>query len=149
MVLKQWYQSSLAYLSSLDTNCTTSIATNLQVLQNPEYMAYSTMLLLTVALLTLPPPCMNAQPLQSCPTLCNCVDCSPPGFICPWNTGVGCHAPSRESSPPRDQTQVSYMSCIGRWVLYHQHHLGSLHLRSIQQLLSSEIGQYVKSYLIS
>ena len=26
---------------------------------------------------------------------------------------------SRESSPPRDQTSISYISCIGRWVLYH------------------------------
>ena len=29
-------------------------------------------------------------------TLCNPMDCSPPGFLCPWdspgkNTGVGCH----------------------------------------------------------
>ena len=33
---------------------------------------------------------------------------------------------SRGSSQPRDQTHVSYVSCIGRWVLYHQHHLGRL-----------------------
>ena len=32
---------------------------------------------------------------------------------------------SRGSSWPRDQTHVSYVSCIGRWVLYHWHHLGS------------------------
>ena len=35
-----------------------------------------------------------AKPLQSCPTLCDPIDSSPPGF--PWdspgkNTGVGCH----------------------------------------------------------
>ena len=33
---------------------------------------------------------------KSCPTLCDTVDCSPPGSLCPWdfpgkNTGVGCH----------------------------------------------------------
>ena len=33
--------------------------------------------------------------LQSCPTLCNAMDSSPPGFSGPWgstgkNTGVGC-----------------------------------------------------------
>ena len=38
------------------------------------------------------------QPLQSCPTLCDPLDCSPPGFLCPWdfpgkNTGVGCPCP--------------------------------------------------------
>ena len=31
----------------------------------------------------------------------------------------------RGSSPSRDQTRVSYVSCIGRQVLYHQSHLGS------------------------
>ena len=30
---------------------------------------------------------------------------------------------SRGSSCPKDQTHVSYVSCIGRQVLYHQHHL--------------------------
>ena len=34
-------------------------------------------------------------------------------------------ASSRGSSQPRDQTCISYVSCIGRWVLYQQCHLGS------------------------
>ena len=34
---------------------------------------------------------------QSCLTLCDPMDCSPPGFLCPWdcpgkNTGMGYHA---------------------------------------------------------
>ena len=34
---------------------------------------------------------------------------------------------SRGSSQPRDRTLLSYIRrCIGRQVLYHQHHLGSL-----------------------
>ena len=37
-----------------------------------------------------------AKSLQSCPTLCDPIDSSPPGSPCPWdspgkNTGVGCH----------------------------------------------------------
>ena len=32
---------------------------------------------------------------------------------------------SRGSSQPRDWTCISYVSCIGRWVLYHWHHLGN------------------------
>ena len=37
-----------------------------------------------------------AASLQSCPTLCDPIDGSPPGFPRPWdspgkNTGVGCH----------------------------------------------------------
>ena len=31
----------------------------------------------------------------------------------------------RGSSQPRDQTQVFYVSCIGKWILYHECHLGS------------------------
>ena len=31
----------------------------------------------------------------------------------------------RGSSQPKDRTCLSYISCIGRQVLYHQHHLGS------------------------
>ena len=33
---------------------------------------------------------------------------------------------SRGSSLPRDRTCVLHISCIGRQVLYHQHHLGNL-----------------------
>ena len=35
------------------------------------------------------------------------------------NTGMGCMSFSREFSWPRDGTLVSYVSCIGKWVLYH------------------------------
>ena len=68
--------------------------------------------------------CVHAKLLQSCPTLCNPVNCSPPGSsvceilqarIVEW---VAMHS-SRGSSQPRDGTQVSYVSCIVRWVLYH------------------------------
>ena len=60
----------------------------------------------------------------SCVWLCNSMDCSPPGSSIPdilqarileWVA----MASSRGSSSPRDQTHVSYVSCIGRWVLYH------------------------------
>ena len=38
----------------------------------------------------------TAKSLQSCPTLCDPIDGSPPGSPCPWdspgkNTGLGCH----------------------------------------------------------
>ena len=38
---------------------------------------------------------------------------------------------SRGSSRPRDQTHVSYISCISRQVLYHQCHLGSPEIRAL------------------
>ena len=65
-----------------------------------------------------------AKSLQSCPTLWDSMDCSPPGSsvhgilqasILEWVAMPS----SRGSSRPRDQTQVSYVSCTGRWVLYH------------------------------
>ena len=40
-----------------------------------------------------------------------------------WN-GLPCPP----SSWPRDQTRLSYVSCIGRQVLYHWCHLGSLYI---------------------
>ena len=65
--------------------------------------------------------CVCAKLLQSCPNLWSC---SPPGSsvhgilqvrIPEWVAVPS----SRGSSWPRDQTWVSYVSCIGRQVLYH------------------------------
>ena len=48
----------------------------------------------------------------------------PTGLLHPWGslggkTGVGCHASPRGSSQPRDWTRISYVSSIGKRVLYH------------------------------
>ena len=65
--------------------------------------------------------CMHAQ---SCPTVCDPMDYSPPGSsvhgilqarILEWVTMLSC----RGSSQPWDQTCVSSISCIGRQVIYH------------------------------
>ena len=64
---------------------------------------------------------VHAKLLQSCPTLCDCMDCSPPGSsvhgisqagILEW-VAIPC---SRGSSRPRNQMRIS---CIGKWVLFH------------------------------
>ena len=52
---------------------------------------------------------------QSCPTLCNPMDCSPPGSFVHGdsqgkNPRVGCPTSSRQSSQPRDQTQVFHIA---------------------------------------
>ena len=57
------------------------------------------------------------------------MDCSPPGSSVHgiFQTRIlelVVISHSRGSSWPRDQTYISYVSCIGRGV-YHQHHLGS------------------------
>ena len=68
--------------------------------------------------------CLHAQSLPSCPTLCNTMDCSLPGSsvhgilqarIQKW---VAIFYP-RGFPWPRDWTHVSYVSCIGKQVLYH------------------------------
>ena len=68
--------------------------------------------------------CVHTKLLQSCPTLCNPMDCSPPGFsvhgilqarILEWVA----MAFSRGSSWPRDWTCITYISFLGRQVLYH------------------------------
>ena len=49
----------------------------------------------------------------------------PSRLFCPWdfpgkNTGVGCHSLLRGSSQSRDRIETqSWVSCIGRWDLYH------------------------------
>ena len=69
---------------------------------------------------------------QSCPTLCDTMGCSLPGFsvhgILPTRILEWVAMPSsRGSSQPRDQICVSYVSYIGRQILYHYYHLGSPH----------------------
>ena len=66
--------------------------------------------------------CLCVKSLQSCPTL-TLWDCSPPDSsvhgILQARILEGVAMPScRGPSPPRDRTQVSYASCVGRRVLY-------------------------------
>ena len=71
-----------------------------------------------------------AQVLQSCPVVCDSMDCSPPGSsvrgilharILEWVAMPS----SRGSFPPGDGTPVSSIPCILSQVLYHWRHLGS------------------------
>ena len=61
--------------------------------------------------------------MLSCSTLCDPMDCSPPGSslhgisqarVLEWVA----ISYSRGSSQPRNQTYISCISCFGRWVLY-------------------------------
>ena len=64
-----------------------------------------------------------ANSFQSGPTLCDSMDCSPPGSsvhgilqarILVWVA----MSSSRGSFQPKDQTRVSYVSCVGRRSLF-------------------------------
>ena len=67
--------------------------------------------------------------VQFCETLWTAAHQAP----CPWdspgkNTGVGCHVFHQGIFPTQGSNILSYVSCvscIGRQVLYQQHHLGS------------------------
>ena len=61
---------------------------------------------------------------QSCQTLCDPMDCSPPDFSVHGILQARileqvATASSNRSSGPRDQTHISFISCPGRWILYH------------------------------
>ena len=73
--------------------------------------------------------CQSCAHAQSFPTLCDPMDCSPPGSsvhgifqarILEWVA----ISSSRGSSRPRDQTRAACVSCIARWTLLLSH-LGS------------------------
>ena len=68
--------------------------------------------------------CTHAQSFSRCLTFCNPLDCSLLGSsihgisqarILEWDT----ISYSRGSSPPKDRTCASCISCTGRWILYH------------------------------
>ena len=91
---------------------------------------------------------------QLCLILCNPMDCSPPGSsvhgilqarILEWIAIPS----SRGSSQPSDQTHISHISSTGRWVLYHQHHLGSpvLLYRTLSLSTGSENRGRMANYL--
>ena len=63
---------------------------------------------------------------QLCLTLCNPVDCSPPGSSvhgdCPGKNGMGCHA-LLQGIFPTQGLNPGFLHC--RWILYHLSHQGS------------------------
>ena len=65
--------------------------------------------------------CKRANSFQSCLTLCNAMDCSPPdsvhGILQARILEWVAISSSRGSSQPRDGTHISYISCTGRQVL--------------------------------
>ena len=74
--------------------------------------------------------CVHAKLLQLCPTLCSTMDCGLPGTsvhgILQARILERIAMPSSSrASGPRGRTCISYVSCIGRQILYHQRHLGS------------------------
>ena len=66
---------------------------------------------------------------QSCPTLCNLMDCSPARLLCPRNsgtknTGVGCHS-LLQGLCPTPGLNLGLLRC--RQILYHLSYQGGPH----------------------
>ena len=79
---------------------------------------------------------------QSCPTLCDPMDCSPPcssvhGNSPGKNTGVGCRALLQEIFPTQ-ASNLNLMHC--RWILYCLSHQGSPHIYTHTYIYISIIG---------
>ena len=82
--------------------------------------------------------------------LCDGVDCSPPGSTVHGILQARileqvAMSSSRGSSLPRDRTQVSYVSCIVRQVLYHQCPWGSPQKRYIYTCI--QVDMYMCVYI--
>ena len=121
-----WVKCGIRVLGILDRN-------NNQLLVLKSILPGELVPLFSYVNLPLPVPCpldqvpvlqLSCPVAQLCLTVCDPTDCNLPGSsvhgilqarIVKWVAMPS----SRGSSRPRDQTQVSYISCIGRWVLSH------------------------------
>ena len=100
--------------------------TTLKFYSSVKFHFHSTVVSITVTMLYI--ECCRCN--KPCLTLCDALGSSPPGSSVRGdspgkNTREGCHALLQGSSRPRDGTRLSYVSCIGRHVLYHKCPLGS------------------------
>ena len=67
----------------------------------------------------------------------------PARLLCPWNvpgknTGMGCHFLLQGIFLTQGLNLCLLLSCIGRWILYHWCHLGSLNNCDIPQQMEGE-----------
>ena len=66
---------------------------------------------------------VHANSLQSCPNLCDPIDCSPPGFsvhaILKEEYWSGLPCPPPRDLPDPGVKPVSYVSSVGGQILYH------------------------------
>ena len=70
-----------------------------------------------------------AKSLQWCPPLCDSMGYSPPGSSVHGTLQaeiLGCYTLLQEIFLTQGSTHVSYVPCIGRWILYHSCNLGNL-----------------------
>ena len=96
--------------------------------------------------------CVCTKLPQSCPTLCNTIDCSLPGSSVHgiFKTRILEYIAifsSRGYSQPRDGTLISCVSCIGRKDLYHWLHLRQLYFKYIHIYFKNPVYETAKETL--
>ena len=94
----------------------------------------------------------ESEVAQSCPTLCNTIDCSLPGSSVHgiFKTRILEYIAifsSRGYSQPRDGTLISCVSCIGRKDLYHWLHLRQLYFKYIHIYFKNPVSETAKETL--
>ena len=86
---------------------------------------------------------------QSCPTLCDLMDCSSPSSSVPGilqNTGVGCHA-LLQGIFPTQGLNLGLPHCW--WILYHLSHQGSISTyiyRYLEYLVMAEYKEVLEKW---
>ena len=80
--------------------------------------------------------CVCVLVAQECPTLCDLMECSPPGFLCPLdspgkNTRVGCHS-LLQGIFLTQGLSLCLLHC--RCILYHLGHQGTHFMTSVQSV---------------
>ena len=86
---------------------------------------------------------------QSCPTLCDLINCSPPGSSVHGdspgkNPGVGCHA-LLQGIFPTQGSNPGLPHC--RWILYHLSHQGSSTTLMVLQV-NSHLSLQIRAWLV-
>ena len=92
---------------------------------------------------------MCAKPLQSCPTLCDVMDCSPlqslqSRLFCPWDSPAGRHPLLQGIFPTQG---LNLVLGIGRQILYCLNHQGRLVVEIYTNLWESVSGLLAPSFL--
>ena len=136
MIIQGWFPLGLAGLISLLSKGLSRVFSSTTVLKYKkqiEMMGFKTLSDFTAPStnpdcyyeIIVPSPCMHAKLIQSCLTLCDFMDCSPPGSsvhgilqtrILEWVTMPS----SKGSSWPRDRNHIFYVSLrwqVGSWPL--------------------------------
>ena len=118
-----------------------------------SFVCFSLFLAAPCSMRNLTSQCVCVCVLSHVWLFCDPMDCNPPGSsvhgillarILEWVA----ISSFRGTSPPRNPTSISYISCIDSWVLYHYHHLRSFPKMKTKWKSFSCVWQFVTPWTI-